>query len=460
MTKTENIELITGDPKKAIVKLAAPMIVAMLLLTFYNLADSIWVAGIGPDALAAIGFISPLYMVVIGLGTGIGAGANSLIARYIGSKDYSQASNAALHSLLITVIISAASTVIFLVFMDPILILMGAGDALEIAGQYSSILFGFIFVFVYINVLSSIFRSEGDMKRGTIPIVAAAILNIILDPIFIYVFGWGISGAGWATVFSATLSCIVMSYWVWGKKDMFLDLSFKNFKYQSSLLYDIMYVALPSTIENIMFSALGVIINNMLVVVDGTSAVAVYTAALRMIQVAQIPLNGIATALLTVSGVSYGALNYKNLKTAYSYSIKLGFSILVVLGALMFIFSPQLASLFAYTAASASLSTDISNAISILVFFLLSIPLGTLSSLMFQGVGKGLHSLFITMLKSLVSECILAYIFGFVLGWGVFGIYLGIIVGAFVGGFIGYIMSKLFIRDFKKMAENKTSSEN
>ena len=84
--KTKNIEMITGDPKKAIIRLALPMMLSMFLIMLYNLADSIWVAGLGADALAAIGFITPLFMVLIGLGNGIGAGANSLISRYVGAE--------------------------------------------------------------------------------------------------------------------------------------------------------------------------------------------------------------------------------------------------------------------------------------------------------------------------------------------------------------------------------------
>jgi len=81
------ISLITGDPKKAIRTLSVPMVISMLLIMAYNLADSIWVAGLGSDSLAALGFITPLFMIIIGLGNGLGAGANSLIARSIGAKD-------------------------------------------------------------------------------------------------------------------------------------------------------------------------------------------------------------------------------------------------------------------------------------------------------------------------------------------------------------------------------------
>lgn len=456
MSKTKNIELITGDPKKAIVKLAIPMMVTVLLLTLYNLADSIWVAGLGPDALAAIGFISPIYMFLIGLGNGIGAGSNSLIARYIGSKDYDQANNAALHGVLISVVVSIIATVILVGFMNQILILMGAGETLEIARQYSVIILSFIFVFIFIAAASSIFRAEGDMKRGTIPIVVAAILNIVLDPIFIYVFDWGIAGAGWATVLAATLSAIVMAYWMFVKKDMFLDLSFKNFNYQTSIISDTLFVAVPSTLDTLMFSSFGVLLNNMLSIIGGASAVAVYTAAFRLSQVSQIPLSGISTALLTVAGVSYGASNPKNLNVAYTYSIKFGFAISTVLVVLMVIFSPQLASIFAYSSASASLLPDIATAISVLSLYLFAIPLGIMSSMMFQGVGKGLYSLLIAFARFLLLGTLFSYLFGFVFGWGVVGIYAGAIFGCFVGGCIGFIMAKSFIHKFKK-ASNITA---
>ena len=391
--------MITGDPKKAIVKLALPMMLSMLLIMLYNIADSIWVAGLGPDALAAVGFITPLFMVLIGLGNGIGAGANSLIARNIGAKNRDQANNAGLHAIVLSIIVSLVFTVLIEVFMVPILQFMGAGNTIQYAMDYSYIIFGFLFIFVFSGVASAIFRSEGDMRRATIAIAVTAVLNIILDPIFIYVLNFGISGAAWATVVSATMSCIVMSYWIWVKKDLFLDLSPKNFKYSSHIMIDTLQVAIPSTLETIVFSALAIIINSMLVLAAGTTAVAVYTASMRIVQLAMIPLIGIGTAVLTVAGVAYGAHNYKNLQTAHSYSIKIGFIVSIILGALMFIFSGQIAAVFSYTQASAGLASEIATAISVLSLFVLAIPHGIMSSMMFQGVGKGTYSLLITLLS-------------------------------------------------------------
>ena len=455
MSKSKNIEMITGDPKKAIIKLAVPMMISMLLIMLYNIADSVWVAGLGGDALAAIGFITPLFMVLVGLGNGIGAGANSLIARNIGAKNHAQANNAALHAIVLSVIVSVVFTILIEAFMVPILKFMGAGSTIGYAMNYSYIIFGFLLIFVYSGVASAIFRSEGDMRRATIAIAITAILNIILDPIFIYVLNFGIEGAAWATVISATLSCIIMSYWIWGQKDLYLVISPKNFSYSSKIMIDTLQVAIPSTLETIIFSALAIIINSMLVVASGTDAVAVYTASMRIVQLAMIPLIGIGTAVLTVAGVAYGAHNYKNLQTAHSYSIKIGFAISVLLGLLMFIFSSQIAAMFSYTEASAVLAPEIATAISVLSLFVLAIPHGIMSSMMFQGVGKGTYSLLITLLRSLILETVFAYIFCFIFGWGVVGIYSGVIIGCFVGGTIGYIWAKFFIRKFREISIRK-----
>ena len=457
--KSKNIEMITGDPKKAIVKLAVPMMVSMLLIMLYNIADSIWVAGLGADALAAVGFITPLFMVLVGLGNGIGAGANSLIARYIGAGNIKQANNAGLHGILLAIIVSVIFTIIIEVFMVPILQFMGAGNTIQYAMDYSYIIFGFLFVFVYSGVASAIFRSEGDMKRATIAIAVTAVLNIILDPVFIYILNFGISGAAWATVISATMSCLVMSYWIWGKKDLYLDLTPKNFNYQGRMMIDNLQVAIPSTLESLVFSILAIIINALLVMAADTTAVAVYTASMRIVQLAMIPLIGLGTAVLTVCGVAYGAHNHKNLKTAHSYPIKLGFAISIVLGAVMFLFSSQIATMFSYTEASAALSPQIAQAISVLSLFVLAIPHGMMSSMMFQGVGKGVYSLLITLLRSLILESVFAYVFCFIFGWGLTGIYAGVVFGCFVGGTVGYIWAKFFIRKFTQISIKKYSPQ-
>lgn len=230
--------MITGDPKNAIVKLAIPMALSMLLIMMYNIADSIWVSGLGADALSAIGFVTPLYIILVGLGNGVAAGTNSLISRSIGAENYPQANNAALHGILLSIVISVICTVIIIVFMVPILEILGAGSTMQYALDYSYVIFGLLFAFVFEELLSAIFRSEGDARRATGAIAVTAVVNMVLDPLFIYVFNMGIAGAAWATVLSSILSCVIMGYWIWIKKDLYLDLNLKNFNFQMGLITD------------------------------------------------------------------------------------------------------------------------------------------------------------------------------------------------------------------------------
>ncbi|WP_407374933.1 MATE family efflux transporter [Methanobrevibacter sp.] len=457
--KTDNVEMITGDPKKAIVKLAVPMALSMLLIMLYNIADSIWVSGLGPEAIAAVGFVTPLYIILVGLGNGVAAGTNSLISRFIGAENYQQANNAALHGILLSAIISSVFTIIAVVFMVPILDVLGVGNTMRYALDYSYIIFGLSVVFVFEELLSAIFRSEGDARRATGAIAVTAVVNMVLDPLFIYIFGWGISGAAWATVLSSVLSCIIMGYWIWFKKDLYLDLTLKNYTFQTNLITENLQVAIPSTFESLIFSALAIAINLMLQINAGYVAVGIYSVAMRVVQFATLPLIAIGTAVVTVAGVAYGAKNPKNLNTTLSYSIKISFLISIVLVAVMFIFSPQIALLFSYTEASSFLAPQIAGALSILCFFTLTVPLGIMSTMVFQGVGKGMHSFIITLFRSLVFDSLFAYIFGFVFGWGLNGIYAGVVFGSFIGGIFGYILAKRFIKKFtNEVLENNSKT--
>jgi Na+-driven multidrug efflux pump len=116
MQTSENIESIIGNPKKAINRLAFPTILTMLLMFANNLIDSMWVGSLGSESLAALGFVSPLYLVIICFGVGIGAGTNSLISRYIGSKHYDDSNNAAMHSIIIGIIVSIMLALIGIFF--------------------------------------------------------------------------------------------------------------------------------------------------------------------------------------------------------------------------------------------------------------------------------------------------------------------------------------------------------
>ncbi len=213
MQLNENIEAIIGDPKKAIRRLAYPTILSMLLMYANNLIDSMWVAGLGADPLAALGFMSPLFLVILGFGVGIGAGANSLISRYIGAERYDDSNNVAMHSMILGIIISIILMILGFFFLKDMLILFGAGSVLDYAMDYGIIIFLSSSIILFPAIVSSLFRAEGDIKRATWPLVLNAVMNLIIDPIFIYYFNWGIKGAALATVLSSLANLLVMLYW-------------------------------------------------------------------------------------------------------------------------------------------------------------------------------------------------------------------------------------------------------
>lgn len=446
----QRISMITGDPKRAIRVLSVPMIISMLLIMAYNLADSIWVAGLGPDALAALGFTTPLFMVIIGLGNGLGAGATSLIARCIGAVNKKKADNAAMHSVILAMAISAGLTLLVLMFLSNILLAMGAGSTVELAIQYGQVVFGGLIFLIFSSVASGILRAEGDVKRPMYAMAATAILNIILDPIFIYYFGWGIAGAAWATVLSTSISCTLMIYWLLMKGDTYVTFSRRDFKADWNVVRDILMVGLPASAESFVMSFLGVILNMILVITGGAAAVAVYTAGWRVIMMVMILPIGIGTAAITVAGAAFGARKYDDLKTALTYGAKLGFGIAIIIGLFLYIFSGYIATIFAYSPQTAYLAPTIAAFLQVMFLFYIPIPLGITASAIFQGMGKGITSLVLTILRELVFIALFAYLFAFLFNFGSHGVWWGLVVGSGIGCSLAYIWANIYVNRMKR----------
>ena len=286
METNENIESIIGDPKKAINRLAYPTILSMLLMFANNLIDSMWVSGLGSGPLAALGFMSPLYLVIIGFGVGIGAGANSLISRLIGAKQYEESNNAAIHSIIIASVVSILILLIGVFFLKDLLILFGASEVIDYAMDYGMIIFLTSYIILFPAVVSSLFRAEGDIRRATVPLVFNAILNMIMDPIFIYYFNWGIKGAAIATVLSTFVNLAMMLYWYLIKRDTFIKLSLKYYHRKLEIYKEILLVSLPASIEEVIYSIVAICFNYLIFITAGTMEVAIFTVVWRFVSIA------------------------------------------------------------------------------------------------------------------------------------------------------------------------------
>jgi putative MATE family efflux protein len=454
MRANENIESITGNPRRAINRLAFPTIFSLLLMFLNNLIDSFWVSGINSNALAALGFISPLYLVIIGLGTGVGAGANSLISRYVGAQRIGDANNAVMHSIILTVIVSIIVLMVGIFFLDDLIILLGAGGVSTYCLSYGQIIFLLNIVFLTPNAAAGIFRAEGDAARATNPLMLSAVLNMILDPIMIYGLDLGIFGAGLATVLASFLGFLVMLYWILIKRDTFFEFSFSNYRRKMEIYEEILVVSLPASTEEIIFALVAIILNYLIITTAGVGEVAAFTIAWRFITIAFIPCMAIGIATITVSGIAYGAGNWKNFNETIRYSTLLSLAITVGICAMFFVFAYPLCGLFNFQAGDLELVNRASEILRLLVFYNCLISFGATAAYAYQGVGSGFKSLALTVLRELVLSMAFAYLMGITLNMGVFGVYLGAIIGMNVGSIIGFAFIWIFNIKFKKMAEN------
>ncbi len=450
METNSNIDLIMDNPRKAINKLAFPTIFSMLLMFLNNIIDSFWVSGLNTDSLAALGFISPLYLVIIGIGIGIGAGANSLISRYLGAKRIDEANNAVIHSLIIMIIVSIIILIIGIFFLDDLVILLGASRVSSYCLSYGQIIFLLNIVFLFPNVVGSIFRTEGDAKRATTPLILSSIINLIIDPILIYGLNLRIFGAGLATVMASLVGCILIIYWIYIKKDTYFNYKFSEYKRKLEIYKEIIVVSLPSATEEIVFALVAIILNYLIITTSGIDEIASFTIAWRIITIAFLPSVSIGIASITVSGIAWGARNWKNFNETIKYSTLLCLAITLLFSAFFFIFAHPLCGLFSFQTGNLALINRSSEILKLLVFYNFLIAFGAIPAYIYQGVGLGFKSLALTILRELVLSMGFAYLFGIAFNWGVFGVYLGAIVGMNIGCIIGFISIMRFNQKFKK----------
>ncbi len=453
---THGVETLLGDPKKAIRKLSGPMVVAMLVQTLYNIVDGIWVAGLGSDDLAAVGLFFPVFMIVLSLATGMSVGGSSAISRKIGAKNKIQADSAAIHTLFMGILIAILITFLVYPFLQEIFVSTGAKETVvNLVVGYGKIIIAGTIVLIFNNIVGGILRGEGDTKRVMYAMGLGAVLNMILDPIFIYSFHLGIKGAAWATLVSIFTTSILLFFWLFVKKNTFVKFRFKSFKYNGAITKDILRVGVPSSLAQMSMAIAIFILNYMIVKVTGTDGVAVFTSAWRIIMIGLVPLLGIAIGVTAVTGAAFGAKNSKKLATGYFYGIKIGVVIEVVIVALILIFASQLAYLFSYSQETAHIAGNLTKTLRELVWFLPTVPLGMLTSSMFQGIGKGENSLAITILRTLIFQLLFAYLLGVTYNFGLSGVCWGVVTGNVTASLIGISWGQWTIRKLKWKFEVK-----
>ena len=446
----KNVELMRGEPEIAVRKLAIPIMISMLLTASYNIVDGIWVAGLGQAAIAGIGFVTPIFMILNGVSVGLGNGATSSIARAVGARNHEGASKSATHSRLIFLIASILLTIFLLIIQEPLLKTYGAsGQSLAEGIKYGTPLFLGLFAFIFANGGSGVLRGEGDMKRAMYAMIVSVVLNFILDPLFIYILNLGSAGASLATIVSSIGSAAVIMYWILIKKDTYVDVTFKNFKFESEIAKDILKVGIPSSLDMLMMSIAMSIYLIFISSIGGEYGIAAFTSGQRLYLFGIMPLTAIGSAVAAVSGSAFGAKNWDYLRRTHAFGTKFASAIALVILLILVIFAPQLSMIFAYTPETAPLIPEITNFLRIASFGLLLVGIGMPASFFYQGIGRGTTSLMWTIIREVIFTVSCTYIFGMVLNMGLTGIWIGLAVGRVMASILNYAYARYTIRKLK-----------
>ena len=417
-SQSKKMELLgsTSIPK-ALLAMGIPTMIGMLVNAFYNLVDAYFVGGLGESQMGAISVVYPLGQVVVGLGLLFGNGAASYISRLLGRGDKENADKVASTALYSSVSVGAIIIIISMVFLHPILKLLGATDSiLPFAATYASIYIVSCIFNVFNVTMNNIVTSEGAAKTTMCALLTGAVLNIALDPLFIYVFDLGVAGAAIATAISQVVSTCVYLTYIFRKKSVF-HFRVKDCTYTKETMSEIFKIGIPTLVFQILTSVSISLINN--AAGDyGDSAIAGMGVVTRLISMGSLSVFGFIKGFQPIAGYSYGAKKFDRLREAIKTSILWSTAFCVIFGVILVLFPTSIVSQFTKGDAemirigAASLRA---NGISIMLF-----GFYTVYSSLFLALGKGREGFILGACRQ--GICFIPVILLLPIVWGLNGI--------------------------------------
>ena len=380
-------------------KVTIPASIGSLFQTFYNLVDT-WFAGrISAEAIAAIAKSFPIYFTIIAIGVGLTAGTNTLIGNNLGAKNKKKASLFIAQSIIFAFFLSILVTFFGLNVSDFLLSIMGSDkEGIILSRKYLDIIFyGTVIVLIQIS-LNGTLNAQGDTKSYRNVLIFSFFLNIFLNPLFIFGYGFipafGISGLAIATVVAQFIGLLYLAYKVYCC-ELKQYLRFQCFIPKFDLLGELTYQTIP-----VMFSMLliGVGLFNILYFIGqfGDIATAGYGAALRIEQVFLLPVIALNTAVLSIGGQNFGAKSFNRIRELYKKALLFGSSFMICAGIIIFFGAEFLVSLF-----TNNLEAINHGAIYLKVAALIGpiYPVFFITTAVFQAVKKPLYSLYMSILR-------------------------------------------------------------
>lgn len=419
-SKTEQI--LTGDIYKVLLTLSVPIIINSLIQTLYNLVDGIWVSKISSVHFAATAFVWPVNFLFISLGLGLSIAGTSILSQLIGANDLELAKEYTSQLIVITLLSSVVLTSLGFLTSPLIIRLMGAKDELASLGNiYLRITFlDMPFMFLFFNI-NSLMHAQGDTITPMLLSGASALLNVILDPIFIFTLDLGIAGAAWATLVSRALLAGVGVLIIFGKNNK-LKPSFQGFKFNRKIIREVVAIGLPSSIGQ-SGSSLGFIVLNGFIGSYGTATIAAYAMVNRITSLVMQPAMGIGSALTTIVGQNLGANQMSRVYEAFKKALKLTITIGIIGCFLLIVFDEPIINFFMQAKDDPNV---IELALTYLIYISLSMPLMGIFSVfqgLFQGTGNTKYSMNMEIGRLWLVRLPMILIFKHFSNWGPSGIW-------------------------------------
>ena len=320
-----NSPLILGTERisKLLTQYAIPAIIAMTASSLYNMADSIFIGhGVGALAISGLALTFPLMNLAAAFGSLVGVGASTLVSVKLGQKDYEGANHVLGNVLMLNVLLGLAFTVVFLLFLDPILYFFGASEqTLPYAHDYMVvILIGNVITHLYLG-LNSVLRSSGFPKMAMYATLASVVINCVLNPLFIFGFGWGIKGSAWATVISQVIS-LVWQLVHFSNPSQLLHFQKGIYRMKTELVKGILYVGLSPFLMNLCACLVVILINRGLKAHGGDMAISAYGIVNRIVFLFIMIVMGFNQGMQPIAGYNYGARLYPRVTEVTKLTMK------------------------------------------------------------------------------------------------------------------------------------------
>lgn len=390
----------TENIGKLLMQYAVPAIIAMTASSLYNMVDSIFIGhGVGTMAISGLALTFPLMNLAAAFGSLVGVGAATLISVKLGQKDYDTAQRVLGNVFVLNILLGVAFTVIVMAFLDPILYFFGGSDeTVGYARDYMYIiLLGNTITHLYLG-LNAVLRSSGHPQKAMYATIATVIINTILDPVFIYGFGWGIRGAAIATIVAQIIS-LMWQLWIFSNKEELLHFHRGIFRLKRKIVFDSLAIGMSPFLMNMAACFIVILINQGLKKYGGDLAIGAFGIVNRLVFIIVMIVMGLNQGMQPIAGYNFGAKQYERVTKTLKLTIIYATGVTTFGFIIGMLFSDTVVGIFTSDAELIELSA---KGLRIVVMFFPIIGFQMVTANFFQSIGMASKAIFLSLTRQMV----------------------------------------------------------